>query len=285
MSGNRFNSPVAEDEIGSLACASVDALTRRLAARIFVTPTSGHALRPESFAHDDPDFGAVAGRDPLGPDPDALLRLRVLAHLARAVEECANAEAARAVGAGAGYPELGAAWNMTRQGARRRWPGLVFTATPPTRPIPPHDRSDRMNATRTYDVLLVEDDPADAMLIEEALHEHGMARRISQVEDGVAALRHLRDADLPRPDLIVLDLNMPRMNGRELLAVLKDDPDLLSIPVVVLTTSAAPEDVASAYDRHANAYVTKPVNLEDFLHAVRSIDAFFLDTAIVPSKD
>lgn len=280
MSGNRFASPIAEGEMEALACASVDALARRLAAQVFAMVASERPDTPGPLAREGPEL------DPGTADDDhALLRLRVLAYLARAVEERANEEAARAVDAGAGYPELGAAWNMTRQGARRRWPGLVFTAAPPTRPIPPHDRSDRMNATRTYDVLLVEDDPADAMLIEEALLEHGMARQISQVDDGVAALRYLRDPTLSRPDLIVLDLNMPRMNGRELLAVLKDDPDLLSIPVVVLTTSAAPEDVASAYDRHANAYVTKPVNLEDFLHAVRSIDAFFLDTAVVPAKD
>ncbi|MBZ4323564.1 response regulator [Streptomyces huiliensis] len=132
---------------------------------------------------------------------------------------------------------------------------------------------------RPYDVLLVEDDPADAMLIKEALLEHGAARNLTQVQDGIAALDHLRDPGLPRPDLIVLDLNMPRMNGRELLAVLKGDEDLRAIPVVVLTTSSAPDDVADAYRRYANAYVTKPVNLDDFTRAVRSIDAFYLDTA------
>ncbi len=132
---------------------------------------------------------------------------------------------------------------------------------------------------RPYDVLLVEDDPADAMLIKEALLEQGAARNLTQVQDGIAALDHLRDPALPRPDLIVLDLNMPRMNGRELLAVLKGDEELRTIPVVVLTTSAAPDDVTDAYRRYANAYVTKPVNLDDFTRAVRSIDAFYLDTA------
>ncbi|MFD4574799.1 response regulator [Streptomyces sp. NPDC058417] len=130
---------------------------------------------------------------------------------------------------------------------------------------------------RPYDVLLIEDDEADAMLIEEALIERG-ARHLSVARDGVAGLAHLRDPANPRPDLIVLDLNMPRMNGRELLAVIKEDPDLQTIPVVVLTTSSAPEDVSSAYRRHANAYVTKPVNLDDFERAVRSIDAFYLET-------
>jgi CheY-like chemotaxis protein len=137
----------------------------------------------------------------------------------------------------------------------------------------------------TYDVLLVEDDPADALLIEEALQEHGMARSIDQAEDGVAALDYLRDPANPRPDLIVLDLNMPRMNGRELLAVLKNDPQLLTIPVVVLTTSDAPDDVRSAYHRHANAYVVKPLSLDEFVQAVRSIDAFFLETAVKPPRN
>ncbi|MFJ8825930.1 response regulator [Streptomyces sp. NPDC102467] len=131
--------------------------------------------------------------------------------------------------------------------------------------------------TRPYDVLLVEDDLADAMLVQDALTARG-ARNLTQVEDGIAALEYLRDPDSTRPDLIVLDLNMPRMNGRELLAVLKGDEDLRSIPVVVLTTSSAPNDVTGAYQQYANAYVTKPVNLDDFEHAVQSIDAFYLDT-------
>ncbi|MFD4573361.1 response regulator [Streptomyces sp. NPDC058417] len=131
--------------------------------------------------------------------------------------------------------------------------------------------------SRPYDVLLVEDDPADALLIEEALLECG-ARNLTQVQDGVAGLEYLRDPANPRPDLIVLDLNMPRMNGRELLAVIKDDEELCTIPVVVLTTSSAPDDVNGAYRRHANAYVTKPVNLDDFERAVRSIDTFYLET-------
>lgn len=138
-----------------------------------------------------------------------------------------------------------------------------------------------MSATATsYGVLLVEDDHADAMLIEEALFERGAARIITRAEDGVVALEHLREAR-PLPDLIILDLNMPRMNGRELLAVLKADPDLRAIPVVVLTTSGAPDDVSGAYRGHANAYVTKPVNLDDFTRAVQSIDAFYLETAAV----
>jgi CheY-like chemotaxis protein len=133
--------------------------------------------------------------------------------------------------------------------------------------------------SRRYDVLLVDDDLADAFLIEDSLLELGAARRVTHVADGVEALNHLRDRSAPRPDLIVLDLNMPRMNGRELLAVLKHDESLRTIPVVVLTTSDAPDDVAGAYDEHANAYVTKPIALDDFARVVQRIDTFFLDTA------
>lgn len=128
-----------------------------------------------------------------------------------------------------------------------------------------------------FDVLLVEDDLADAMLIGDALSERA-SRNLTQVNDGVAALDYLRDPAKPRPDLIVLDLNMPRMNGRELLAIVKADEDLRAIPVVVLTTSAAPDDIIGAYQQHANAYVTKPVNLDDFNRAVHSIDSFYLET-------
>ncbi|WP_327071164.1 response regulator [Kitasatospora sp. NBC_01302] len=138
----------------------------------------------------------------------------------------------------------------------------------------------QLGPEKSYRVLLVEDDHADAMLIEEALFDQGTARTITRAEDGVAALEHLR-AVRPLPDLIILDLNMPRMNGRELLAVLKGDDLFRAIPVVVLTTSGAPNDVSGAYRGHANAYVTKPVNLDDFTHAVQSIDTFYLETAAV----
>lgn len=136
-------------------------------------------------------------------------------------------------------------------------------------------------ARHPYDILLVEDDAADAVLIQDALRERD-TRKITRVPDGVAALERLRDPATPHPDLIVLDLNMPRMSGRELLYVLKNDDDLKAIPVVVLTTSGAPEDVADSYRNHGNAYVTKPMNLDDFTRAVRSIDAFFLETATLP---
>ena len=140
-------------------------------------------------------------------------------------------------------------------------------------------------AGRPRDILLVEDDAADAILVEEALRVRGSARSVVWVPDGLAALERLRDPQAGRPDLIVVDLNMPRMNGRELLDVLKADERLKSIPVVVLTTSDAPADVRAAYQRHANAYITKPVNLDDFVRAVRSIDSFFLDTAVLPDRE
>ncbi|HEX4788109.1 MAG TPA: response regulator [Actinospica sp.] len=134
-------------------------------------------------------------------------------------------------------------------------------------------------ATTSFDILLVEDDQADALLIEGALLERGSGRSVTQVADGVAALERLRDPERARPDLIVMDLNMPRMNGRELLAILKADQELRVIPVVVLTTSNAPDDVVGAYSRYANAYITKPIDLDGFVAAVRNMDTFFHDTA------
>ncbi|OHV31305.1 MULTISPECIES: response regulator [Pseudofrankia] len=137
-----------------------------------------------------------------------------------------------------------------------------------------------MIASRPYRVLLVEDDEADALLIEEALEERGMVREVRRACDGADALDQLNQSNNnDHPDLIVLDLNMPRMNGREFLAQMKADPRLQAIPVVVLTTSASPGDVTSAYQNHANAYVKKPVDLDEFSAAVQRIDTFFLDTA------
>lgn len=254
-----------QHEVAALADRAIEELTHVLALRVFP---------PDDSLPADPPAGT--------PSP-ALTRLHVLAHLRQAVDRRADLEAREAARAGAGYPQLGVAWGISRQGARRRWPGLVFTAHPVTRSLSaPTIRRSAVHAlvpARPYNVLLIEDDAADAMLVEEALVERGMTRTVNRVEDGVAALEYLRDTTNPRPDLIVLDLNMPRMSGRELLAILKDDSDLSAIPVVVLTTSGAPDDIQSAYSQHANAYVTKPVNLDDFIESVHSIDAFFLDTA------
>ncbi|MFD6424840.1 response regulator [Streptomyces sp. NPDC060198] len=259
------------DELADRARRAVADLAQRL------------ALEPDAVPYGEDRDGTPA--DENWTDP--LASLRALAFLSRAVDECAAAAARAAADGGAGYPQLGSAWGVSRQGARKRWPGLVFTQRPPSRPLPNDHRSPHMNGLaprRSYTVLLVEDDVADAMLIEEALIERGMARGINRVDDGVSALEYLRDPAKDRPDLIVLDLNMPRMNGRELLGVLKNDEQLSSIPIVVLTTSAAPDDVQDAYTQHANAYVTKPVNLDDFVHTVQSIDSFFLETAVPPQS-
>lgn len=270
------------DQLNSLAEQAVDDLARWLATE---------ALHDRQTPHP----GSGQGTPPRGGNPsderaaEALARLQALSYILRAAESRATQAASAAALGGATYPDLGRAWGITRQGARRRWPGLVFTARPPSRPIPAQsNRSTTVNALvphRAYHVLLVEDDPADALLIEEALTDRGIARAIGRADDGVEALEYLRSPANPRPDLIVLDLNMPRMNGRELLAVLKEDDDLCTIPVVVLTTSATPADVSAAYQRHANAYVTKPVNLDDFLQSVRSIDQFFLETATIPQQE
>ncbi|MHA6757236.1 response regulator [Streptacidiphilus sp. PAMC 29251] len=137
---------------------------------------------------------------------------------------------------------------------------------------------------RTGVVLLVEDDDADALLIQEALDSNGAAHTVAHVTDGVAALEYLRDPAASRPDLIVLDWNMPRMGGREFLEEVKTDPALLTIPVVVLTTSQAPADVADSYRRHANAYLTKPLVLDDFLAVVTRLDDFFLGTVVTAPR-
>jgi CheY-like chemotaxis protein len=135
-------------------------------------------------------------------------------------------------------------------------------------------------------VLLVEDDPGDVVLIREAFEHNKVHNALNVVSDGVEALEFLRNegahADAPRPDLILLDLNLPRMDGREVLAQIKGDAELRTIPVVVLTTSAAEEDIVRSYDLHANAYVTKPVDFERFIEVVRQIDDFFVSVVKLP---
>jgi len=139
------------------------------------------------------------------------------------------------------------------------------------------------------EVLLVEDDPGDVLMTREAFEEHKVGNRLSVVSDGVEALAYLRRqgpyADAPRPDLVLLDLNLPRRDGREVLAEIKNDPDLLDIPVVVLTTSQAEEDVLASYRLHANAYVAKPVDFERFIAVVRQIDRFFVSVVKLPPHD
>jgi CheY-like chemotaxis protein len=138
------------------------------------------------------------------------------------------------------------------------------------------------------EVLLVEDDPGDVVLIREAFEHNKVYNALHVVSDGVQALEFLRregdHADAPRPDLVLLDLNLPRKDGRQVLAEVKDDADLRTIPVVVLTTSEAEEDILRSYDLHANAYVTKPVDFDRFIEVVRQIDDFFVSVVKLPHR-
>ena len=137
-------------------------------------------------------------------------------------------------------------------------------------------------------ILLVEDQPADVRLTEEVLKQGKVANELYVAEDGEKAMQFLRqegeNAGKPRPDLVLLDLNLPKMDGREVLQELKADANLRSIPVVVLTTSEAEEDVLSSYSLHANAYVTKPVDFESFIGVVRQIDEFFVEVVRLPGR-
>ncbi len=138
------------------------------------------------------------------------------------------------------------------------------------------------------DVLLVDDDPGDTLMIREAFADNKVRNELACVTDGVQAMEYLRRAgeyaDAPRPDLILLDLNLPRKDGREVLAEIKGDPALATIPVVVLTTSHAEEDVLRSYQLHANAYVTKPVDFQRFIQVVRQIDEFFVTVVKLPQQ-
>ena len=151
-----------------------------------------------------------------------------------------------------------------------------------------------MNATaapfsQVVEILLVEDNEGDIRLTREALKEGRIRNRLNVVSDGEQALRFLRReqefAGMPRPDLVLLDLNLPRLDGREVLAAIKKDPDLKQIPVVVLTSSRADEDLLKAYDSHANCYISKPIGFEDFMQVIRSIENFWLTIVVLPPKD
>ncbi|GAA4773591.1 response regulator [Actinomycetospora chlora] len=136
------------------------------------------------------------------------------------------------------------------------------------------------------DVLLVEDDAGDVLMTQEAFEHHKLRNQLHVVSDGVEALAFLRRegefADAPRPGLILLDLNLPRKDGREVLEEIKNDESLRSIPVVVLTTSQAEEDILRSYNLHANAYVAKPVDFERFIQVIGQIDDFFVSVVKLP---
>jgi len=139
---------------------------------------------------------------------------------------------------------------------------------------------------RPLRVLLVEDDPGDVLIAQEALRAGNLSTRLDVVSDGVEAMAYLRKqdayAEAERPDLILLDLNLPRMSGHEVLAELKADSSLRRIPIVVLSTSVAAEDIAKSYDLHANVYVSKPVDFDEFAGVVKRIDEFFASVAQLP---
>lgn len=144
-----------------------------------------------------------------------------------------------------------------------------------------------MTATRrALSILLVDDDPGDVLMIQEALEASDATRDVNVVNDGDDALAYLRKlppyTEAVRPDVMLLDLNMPRMSGHEVLAEVKADAELRSIPIVILTTSQAPADVRESYTLHANAYVTKPINLDDLIDVVSRINDFFGRIAVLP---
>ena len=138
------------------------------------------------------------------------------------------------------------------------------------------------------EILLAEDNPGDVKLTEKAFEQGNVLNNLHVAEDGVEAMKFLRSegefADTPQPDLILLDLNMPRKDGKEVLSDVKSDPELRRIPVVVLTSSAAEEDIVRSYDLHANAYLTKPVDFDGFLEVVERIEDFWLTVVKRPPE-
>jgi two-component system, chemotaxis family, response regulator Rcp1 len=142
------------------------------------------------------------------------------------------------------------------------------------------------NAGEPVEILLVEDNPGDYRLTKEALKEGKVYNNLHWTQDGVDAIDFLKrrgkHGNAPRPDIILLDLNLPKKDGREVLSEIKSDEALRAIPVVILTTSKAEEDVLKSYDLHANCYVTKPVDLEKFIVVVQSIDRFWLSVVTLP---
>ena len=148
-----------------------------------------------------------------------------------------------------------------------------------------------MNATpaaRPVQILIVEDNPADARLVREVMRDSKILNEIRWVTDGVEAMSFLRHegkyGDVPRPNLIFLDLNMPRKDGREVLREVKADPDFRRIPIVVMTSSQAEEDIARAYDQHANCYIRKPLDFDQFHSVVKTLENFWFSTVELPQR-
>jgi chemotaxis family two-component system response regulator Rcp1 len=148
--------------------------------------------------------------------------------------------------------------------------------------------SSRPRRSRPVEILLVEDNPGDVRLTREALQEGKVRNHLSVAADGVEALAFLRreppHGDAPRPDLILLDLNLPKKDGREVLEAIKADPSLRNIPVVVLTSSQAEQDILRVYGLHANCYVTKPVDFDQFIHVVKTIEEFWFTIVKLPPE-
>jgi two-component system, chemotaxis family, response regulator Rcp1 len=146
-----------------------------------------------------------------------------------------------------------------------------------------------MMVTSPIEILLVEDSPGDARLTMEALKEAKVLNHITVVEDGVEAMAFLRregeHSRAPRPDLVLLDLNLPKKDGREVLAEVKADPALAQIPIVVLTTSQAEKDIAQSYELHANCYITKPVDLDQFMQVIKAVESFWLTVVRLPTGE
>jgi two-component system, chemotaxis family, response regulator Rcp1 len=140
--------------------------------------------------------------------------------------------------------------------------------------------------TEEIHILLVEDNPGDVRLTVEALRGAKVANELHVVGDGEKAIEFLRQegtfVNAPRPDIVLLDLNLPRLDGRDVLAAIKTDPDLAKIPIIVLTSSSAERDIQDAYELHANCYISKPVDFTEFIHAVRSLEGFWLKIVRLP---
>ncbi|WP_018869654.1 response regulator [Thioalkalivibrio sp. ALgr3] len=137
-------------------------------------------------------------------------------------------------------------------------------------------------------ILLAEDSPEDVELLQEAFEHHQFSADLRPVRDGVEAMAYLRGegpyADAPQAELLLLDLNMPRMDGRQVLSAVKNDPQLQTLPIVVLTTSSAPDDVVHSYTHRANAFLTKPVDFDEFLELIRCLGDFWIDSVCLPSR-